>query len=262
MTNVKSIVDVANDLNKKVIYLNGKGALHHCSPSGGGWGVVRVACLIPEIEVLFVIPMGCGRHGSIAAFANGTADKLSFLLVQEVDLVSGDHLRYVEDAIEELILEKNPRGMIVCSTCMDDLLGSDYESIERYIENKYTIPIRHGKMNPILLESNKSPEVMIQKTIYEFWSSVNIHSNYINIIGSFGNLHPSCELIDIFNKYGFGIKHISECKSFDEYMQMQNSVANLLVSPRGTVAVKHLSFDDSAPILLNGESITLYIFLV
>ncbi len=246
-----TIVELSQNLNNKVIYLNGKGALHHCSPSAGGWGISRVACLIPEIEILFVIPMGCGRHGSIAAFSNGTADRITYLLVEEIDLISGDHLRHVEDAIETVINEKNPMGVIVFSTCMDDLLGSDYESIERFLEDKYQIPIRHGKMNPILSESNKAPDVMIQKTIYDFWKPVDNHNKTINktinILGSFGNIHSSSETMGLLYEHGFHMLHLTQCSSFDEFMNMQYSALNLIISPKAAVAAKHLKKKNHQP---------------
>ncbi len=249
ITKSKNICELAGELNKKVIYLNGKGALHHCSPSAGGWGISRVACLVPEIEIIFVIPMGCGRHGSIAAFANGTINRITYVLVEEVDLVSGDHLRYVEEAIETIINERSPKGVIVFSTCMDDLLGSDYESIERYLENKYNLPIRHGKMNPILSESKKAPAVMIQKTIYEFWSEVENRENAINVLGPFAAFHESCEIVELMNKSGFKISHVSQSDSFDEYMSMEYARLNMIVSPRASIAAKHLKKKNNQPFI-------------
>lgn len=245
-----SLSKLVTSLKKRTVFLNKKGALHHCPPSGGGWGVVRVACLVPEVEILFVIPMGCGRHGAIASFANQTVDKITYLLVEEVDLVSGNHLSHLEEAMKLLIEEKNPKGLIVCSTCMDDLLGSDYESVERFIEEMYDVPIRHGKMNPILSESKKAPELMIQKTIYEFWGTpldLEKKKKNLNLLGSFCDLHESAEIIEILNKMGIGLKHISRCKSFIEFCDMENSMANLLICPNGIVAANHLDSQNHQP---------------
>lgn len=247
------VTQLLDEVKGRRYYINRKEAMHYCSPSAGGWGVVRVACLVPEVEVLFVIPMGCGRHGAIASFSNQTNDKLSYLLVEEVDIVIGSHLEQLEEAIEEIIEERSPRGLIICSTCMDDLLGSDYTSLEMHIEEKYKLPVKHGKMNPIMAETRKAPELMIQQTIYDFIQADAERDNGLNIIGSFVNIHETSELALVLEKAGIGpIRHISDCETFDAYQKMSSSSVNLLVHTLGSVAVKHLKKTK------NQEGITAY----
>ena len=247
MSTVSEIYKIGIDELMKVtgergFNVNRKEAMHFCSPSGGGWGVVRVACIVPEVEVLFAIPIGCGRHGSIASFANKTSDKLSFFIIEEVDIVMGSHLKKIEEAIEELFNERNPKGIIVCTTCMDDLLGSDYDGILSHLEEKLQIPVKRGKMNPILSGTTKDPTFMIQKTVYDFLENKDKAEDQLNVIGSFSNIDDMSEIHVLMKKAGIKpLCHISNYKSFDEYKSnMEKSSANLLVGIVGKVAGKYL----------------------
>lgn len=236
------IINLMEEIKDRKNYTMRKEAMHYCSPSGGGFGVVQVACIVPETEVLFAIPIGCGRHGSIASFGNETAEKLSFFIIEETDIIMGSHLKKIEDAAKEIFEERNPKAIILCSTCMDDLLGSDYESILMNLEKELNIPVRRGKMNPILSDTPKDPSLMIQKTIYEFLENIEKAQGQINVIGSFANLDQNSEIHQLLEKAQLKpLRHISDYRSFDKYKyEMSRSYANLLVSMGGIVAAKDL----------------------
>ena len=62
-------------------------SLHYCSPAHGGWGIVRVGMLIPESYQLFVCPSACGRHGALGAVKQGNKKRLSYLYIDEADII-------------------------------------------------------------------------------------------------------------------------------------------------------------------------------
>ena len=41
--------------------------LRYICPGNGGWGMVRIAMMIPESYELFISPAACGRHGALGA---------------------------------------------------------------------------------------------------------------------------------------------------------------------------------------------------
>ncbi|WP_432407611.1 nitrogenase component 1 [Wukongibacter sp. M2B1] len=215
--------------------------LHYCSPSVGGWGVVRVACLVPEAVVLFVIPQGCGRHGAIASYMHKYNRKLFYIYLSEVDLVTGCHMEKINKAVERIIYKHRPKALLLCHTCVDDLLGSDYEAKAYEIEEKYGIPVRIGTMNPIKKESKKPPELMIQNTIYGFLKNNMKKENTINVIGSFANIDSECEIHELMRGCGYKkLLHIRDMESLDSYMQMAKSKYAFLIKPSGSLAVKHM----------------------
>ncbi len=82
--------------------------LHYTSPAHGGWGVVRLAMLVPESYQLFVCPFACGRHGALGAIGHGLKDRLSYLYIDESDIVTGGYEDLIPEAVAELLetLEK------------------------------------------------------------------------------------------------------------------------------------------------------------
>jgi nitrogenase molybdenum-cofactor synthesis protein NifE len=236
------IFGLDDEISSRKNQVNRKEAMHYCSPSGGGWGVVKVACIVPETEILFAIPIGCGRHGSIASFYDGTADRLSFFIIEEVDIVMGSHIEKIKEAAKELYYERRPKGMILCTTCMDDLLGSDYDGITAELEKELGIPVGRGKMNPILSDTPKDPSLMIQKTIHDFLEKVDKDEKKLNVIGSFENIDRDSELHELFACNGLDpISHVSDFETFGEYKaEMERACGNIVISPLGSVAGKYL----------------------
>ena len=244
MIPVAALQDQVKTRQNKV---NRRNALHYCAPSGGGWGVVRVACLVPEILVLFVIPIGCGRHGGVAALQTGDSRMVRYLLVEEAEIVVGSYLEKVEQAVDHLIQEEKPAGMILFSTCIDDLLGADFDSLIRGATARHQIPVVRAKMNPIMSDTKKPPEVMIQHSIYQFLqypadagtTGNEAGRRHINVIGSFGQLDKTSEVHEALRRAGgYRLRHVTECATLKDFETMGQSCLNLLVKPAGAFAVK------------------------
>ena len=53
-------------------------SLHYASPAHGGWGVLKIAQLIPESYFIFVSPSACGRHGALGARMEGRKNRVSY----------------------------------------------------------------------------------------------------------------------------------------------------------------------------------------
>ena len=75
----------------------GKNCLEYTCPSHGGWGMVRTGMLVPESHQLFICPSACGRHGALGAVKQGFKKRLSYLYLEESDIVSGYDQAIVED---------------------------------------------------------------------------------------------------------------------------------------------------------------------
>ena len=113
--------------------------LHYVSPAHGGWGVVRIAALVPESYQLFVAPFACGRHGALGGILNGIKDRISYLFIDESDIVSGGYEDLIPEAVEELLasLEKRPKVLMIFVSCLDDLLGTDHVSLNQRLSERF-----------------------------------------------------------------------------------------------------------------------------
>ena len=77
--------------------------LRYGSPAHGGWGIVRMGHLVPQCYELFVCPFACGRHGALSSILQGRKDRVSYLYIDEADIISGSYEDLIFEACEELL---------------------------------------------------------------------------------------------------------------------------------------------------------------
>jgi nitrogenase molybdenum-cofactor synthesis protein NifE len=238
---IGELEDFISHRQTKVLPLN---CLKYASPQPGGWCIVRFQLLVPESIVLFVAPSGCGRHGAIAGIHYGYKKRLFNLQVDERDIVTSRHLERIPLAIEEILsdIKVRPKAIFITASCMDDLLGSDYDSIAKHLEIKYGIPVRVGHMDPIAVGGKTPPQLTVQEVAYDFLQpSKEGPVNAVNIIGSVTNIDKRSEFYQVLAEAGLGTcKHIADCKTFEEFQLMSRSAYNLLIKPAGKLAVEQM----------------------
>ncbi len=208
--------------------------LHYVSPAHGGWGLVRIAALIPESHQLFVAPFACGRHGALGGELNGIKNRISYLYIDESDIVSGGYEDLIPDAVGELIdnLEKKPKVILIFVTCLDDLLGTDHVQLNKRLSKRYPdVRFMSCHMNPISENMKFPPGISMQNNLYSLLDPVEEKENAVNFIGNHSPVDADCELFEIMKKNGFDIHHITDFERFEEYQKMAKSRLNLVLSP-------------------------------
>jgi nitrogenase molybdenum-cofactor synthesis protein NifE len=235
------ITDLLKETARRKYRINRETTSHFCPPGAGHWGMVKMAFRVPEVAVVFVIPMGCGRHGGVSAMKEGLEGSLSYLPIAEVDIVTGDHLRKTEEALSVLIEDEHPKAIMLFTTCIDDLLGSDYESIFFRLEDCYGIPIRRARMNPLMSLSTKPPEMMIYNSMHSFLEKTSLTKGLYNVIGTPMPIDHESEIHEIFKDCGLKpLQHIGNYKSFEEHFEMSRAEGNLLIALPGLRAVEDM----------------------
>jgi nitrogenase molybdenum-cofactor synthesis protein NifE len=217
--------------------------LHYCPASAGTWGILRVGLLVPESVMLLASPAACARHGAIAGIQLGFKKRLFLLQVSEMDIVSGQHLDRVPEAVAEIMASTQPRpkAFIICATCIDDLLGSDYEGLAEQLEAEHGIAVRACHMVPTALDGKAPPQYSVQQTVYDFLENPSGKNQGINVIGSFAPINATSEFYSVMAAAGFDkIMHVASCKTLEEFRTMSEATHNLLIKPLGRLAAQHL----------------------
>lgn len=217
--------------------------LHYVSPAHGGWGVIRVAALIPESYMLFVAPFACGRHGALGGIINNCKDKVSYLFIDEADIVSGHYEHLIPDAVEELFsyLPKRPKVLSIFVSCLDDLLGTDHKSLDAELEERFPgTRFLECHMNPFKGDTKTPPAIGLQNSIYSLLEKRPTNEKQINMIGNNAFVRPECELFGLLEKCGVSVKHIGTCKDYGDFMQMSESCFNLVLSPTAKMAAEKM----------------------
>ena len=217
--------------------------VHYCSPAHGGWGVVRVGMLVPESYQLFVCPSACGRHGALGAIEHGNKERLSYLYIDEADIVSGSYEDLILEGVDALLeaLEEQPKAMFIFVSCLDDLLGTDHVAILDVLNKKYPIKFQVGHMNPITNGSKTPPPVTLQRKMYELVEGNGEKAESLNLLGNFVPLGEDNELFDVLHQLGIKeTKHISEQKTFKAFEAMGESKHSLVLRPEAKVAAEDM----------------------
>lgn len=240
----RPIVTLAQNSDAVVGTAASERTLHYCSPVHGGWGVIRTALLVPEIYLLFVCPAACGRHGAIAAIEQGLKHRVGYLCLEEDELVLGTYEPEIPKAIDAVLgrLSPKPRGLIVCVSCIDELLGTDHETMLAEAENRHGIPVRLAKMNPICLDTPLPPGLRIQKTMYEFLTPQKKKDRGLVLAGAFVPPAADSELARFVASCSFGpLRHPALSKDFDGFLELAQSSAVLQLRPEGAAAAEYLA---------------------
>lgn len=205
--------------------------LHFSSGCGGGFGIIRIVMLAPESFGLFVAPQGCGRHGAIAGIQHGFFRQVAYYHLKESDIINGNHMDDIKTALDQALdfLEFKPKFIFLLSTCVDTLLGSDFERLAEEVENERGVISRACYMNPIVAGVRTGPGVTVQKSLYSVLKKTG-DEMAINLIGINAAPEESCELYPMFKDSGYELKHVTLCKQAEDFERMANSRFNITFS--------------------------------
>jgi nitrogenase molybdenum-cofactor synthesis protein NifE len=244
---IGEIGDTGSHWQRRVMPPN---CLHYCPASAGGWGIIRVGLLVPESVMLFVSPAGCGRHGAIAGIQLGFKNRLFLLHLDEMDIVTGQYIDAISQAVAEILADARPqpKAMLICATCIDDLLGSDYDGLARQLETKYGIPVRICHMDPIAMDSKTPPQFTVQQAIYKFLDRPAEKEPAVNVIGNFAPIDDDSELYEVLAAAGLKkLRHIAASATLEEFRMMSRATHNLLIKPGGRLAVQQMKMKLGIP---------------
>ncbi|OBR96945.1 nitrogenase component 1 type oxidoreductase [Clostridium ragsdalei P11] len=224
--------------NTHLIY-SSPATLSFNSPGAQGFGVKRAGLAIPGSVMLLVAPGCCGRNTTTLSEQGGYSERMSYLVMDETDIVTGAHLKNIPQAVEEICkcTPSMPSVVMICITCVDALLGTDMERVCRKAMDKVNIPVLPCYMYALTREGRKPPMVHVRQSIYSLLKPMEKKLDTVNILGYFAPLMENSELYDLLHHIGMKkINEISRCKDFDEYMHMGEANFNLVLNPEARFA--------------------------
>lgn len=225
--------------------------LYYNSPGHGGWGIIRVAALIPESHLLFICPSACFRHGSLGAVQHGYKDKTSYLYITPGDIVAG-YDNVIEEGVEELFeKDKGIKVLFLFAACIDDFIGTDMEAIARQINKKYPdVVVRVCHMNPIAADTSKPPLVTVYQSMLSTIPTTDKEKeNAINLLGKFVPIEKECEMHEFFAFHGVSqVRQIANYDRFEDFCEMGTSKYNLVISPSAKFTAEYMdkTFDTTS----------------
>lgn len=217
-------------------------------PNDGDRGIIPTTTplCISNIITLMISPMGCGIHLTETGRGNfETFDRVWLLRLTEKDIVFGTQEQLILSAISEILesVTFTVEGILICATCSDILLSTDYISISRKVERKFHIRTAVEFMGPLSKTSPKQAEFRMMFAIY---SLLRIKENdktndTANIIGILNEPLCRAELYQLL--YSAGIQQVSclgDFNSLEHADDMTNSKVNIILDDMACCAVNHI----------------------
>lgn len=112
--------------------------------------LVNLPLSLQDTCVLAIGPKSCIRIFYFQAKKKNYNNKLYMLPVSEIQLISAEHLKLFEQAVEEIFNRSNYKNLIVLIMCSDIILGNNFESVIRYSEKKHNKNIKLFKRGPLV----------------------------------------------------------------------------------------------------------------
>jgi hypothetical protein len=187
----------------------------------------RTVLHVPGSHILYIGPSGCMRRHALHALEYGDRKLCSFLLISEVDVISGDYEKLVGDAVEELLAVQQPvpRVLFLNVFCIDNFLGTDEDALLSRLAGRF--PGRRFVMehiDPVSLDEKLTMAGKKQANLYSLLEPVAVHDSGVNFLGNFVSLDPACELLALLESWGVSpIRELFCCQTYEEYQDMARS---------------------------------------
>ena len=218
-------------------------ALHFMPPHGGGWGIVRTALELPGAVVLMAAPPVCARNTGLRELYLEYKDRFFFLDISDDNFTNGLYENIILQAVDEVMeyLNTRPEVFMFCQTCIDDVIGSDYEHIQRQVEDKYGIRTASIHLKPTTAEGRRPSGLLTQHSIFNMIKPVTTRDKGINLLGSVRPISPESEFYDVVEDAGLGpVRHITTCKVIEDLDMMSASGWNILLWPSARLVIREM----------------------
>lgn len=136
---------------------------------------------IPRNIVISVGATGCLNVLYNEAIKYNKRNLLYTFPVDEIDMISGEHIKKLEILIEEIIKEryKDIDSIIIYETCTDLLIGSNFKLLIKKIVDKYGIIVKVLERGPIS-KRKILPRERLEKLIVELQEDLKSQNKKIN----------------------------------------------------------------------------------
>ncbi|MDY6268958.1 MAG: nitrogenase component 1 [Selenomonadaceae bacterium] len=218
------------------------------SPGAQGFGVKRAGLTVPGSLMLLISPTCCGRNTRALSGPGHYGERFAYLELTSTDIITGAHLSKIPEAAR-LFLESRtdpPSCLLLCTTCVDALLGTDMDRIAKKTEALIHLPTRPCYMYALTRESLHPPMVQVRETIASLLEKESASSRpqttSVNLLGFFSPIAPSSELFPLLRSLGIQtIRQIATCSDYDDFQRMAEAHFNLVLHPESLPAAEQMA---------------------
>lgn len=221
--------------------------LEYGAPARGTWNIVHTGMLLPESHEIFVCASNCLRGVVLTAAEMGASDRFSTVDIREHNVLEGDMEDLIIEGVSDILhkLPRKPRAILLYTSCIHHFIGCDLDMCFQELRRRFPeVDFTDCYMNPIMRKSGWTPDQLMRRQLYSLIKPLPKNNKSVNIIGNNIPTDSSSDLIMFLAGQGIQVRDITACRSYDEYLQMGESIINIsynpMMKPGGEVISKNL----------------------
>ena len=132
--------------------------LEYNSPVHGNWNIVHTGMQLPESIQIYVCADNCMRGVVLTAAEMNAADRFSFVIVEEKDLLGGNLEDVTIEGVTDILnrLDEKPKAVLLFTVCLHHFLGSDL----KYIYYEHTDKTGGARYDDVIAGHEPSGQVV------------------------------------------------------------------------------------------------------
>ena len=211
------------------------------SPAHGNWNIVHTGMLVPEAQQIYVCADNCMRGVVLTAAEMNAADRFSFVIVEEKDLLGGNLEDVTIEGVTDVLnrLTKKPKAVLLFTVCLHHFLGSDLDRIYGELERRFPdIFFMRCFMDPIMQKTGPSPDQKLRHAMYDAVPETEADPGCITLLGSDFMLDETSDIRRISEQNGFRLRETAACETWKDYQKLGEGSLILDCYPAGKFGVQ------------------------
>ena len=206
------------------------------SPAHGNWNIVHTGMLVPEAQQIYVCADNCMRGVVLTAAEMNAADRFSFVIVEEKDLLGGNLEDVTIEGVTDVLkrLDKKPKAVLLFTVCLHHFLGSDLDRIYGELEKRFPeIFFMRCFMNPIMQKTGPTPDQKLRLAMYDAVQERKADPKCVTVLGSDFALDEGSDICRILKKNEILLREIPTCETWEDYQNLGEGSLILNCYPAG-----------------------------
>ena len=206
------------------------------SPAHGNWNIVHTGMLVPEAQQIYVCADNCMRGVVLTAAEMNAADRFSFVIVEEKDLLGGNLEDVTIEGVTDVLkrLDKKPKAVLLFTVCLHHFLGSDLDRIYGELEKRCPeIFFMRCFMDPIMQKTGPTPDQKLRLAMYDAVQERKADPKCVTVLGSDFALDEGSDICRILKKNEILLREIPTCETWEDYQNLGEGSLILNCYPAG-----------------------------
>ena len=211
------------------------------APVHGTWNIVHIGMQIPEAIQIYVCAQNCMRGVVLTAAEMNAAERFSYVILSEKDMVSKDVENITIQGVIDVIQKRreHPKAVLLFTVCAHHFLGCDYNRIYRELEAAFPdIDFFRCYMDPIMQKKGLTPDQKLRRATYEKLPDGPCDINKLALLGSDFLMDTGSELLQMIAENGYQLGQIKSCNTYEEFLQLSEAGTFLCIYPPAKIGVE------------------------